>query len=160
MGSGPRRIAIAIFCLLYIGTQIGLIVRGQLANDKRFGFQMFAEATYFQSKLIRRLHDGTEVAVPSGVWYVDGPSGRVSYKWSHFVRDYKLGALGTRMRAKRSMAITLYFAQHAVNWVAARIPEDHETSQLILEINYRTAGGKVVTTRVESFVREPPEPTP
>jgi hypothetical protein len=128
------------FCGLYLGIQLLLIVRGHFVPSKHFGFWMFPESTHFTATLSRVLPNGKEVKTKRGIWTVETKYGKVRYKWNTFVNGYRMDALDERQRCKGTFADTVKYYQAALNYVAARIPEDTETQQLIMRIQYRRAG--------------------
>ena len=78
-----RRWVIGAFCSIYFIVQMFLILSSYQKADKRFGFWMFPESTYFQMKLERELASGAIVEAERGRWSVHaaglgGETGRVS----------------------------------------------------------------------------------
>ena len=138
------------FCSLYLGVQLFLIVRGHFVSSKHFGFWMFPESTYFTASLSRVLPNGKEVKTRAGAWTVETQYGKVRYKWNTFVNGYRMDALDVRQRCKGTFADTVKYFQAAVDYVAVRIPDDKETQQLVLRIQYRPAGGHKETLVLRS----------
>lgn len=143
-GTGIRRrkaLSILAFCALYVFAQLFMIVRGHFVNSKHFGFWMFPESTYFKASLSRVLADGREVKTRRGAWSVQGDTGKVRYKWQDFVNGYRMDELEVRQRSKGTFDDTVKYFQHALNYVAQRIPRDKATQQLVMRIEYKRAGG-------------------
>lgn len=143
-GAGEiRRIAIAGFCAVFFLAQLVSIAVSHARGDRRFSYQMFAENSYFEATLWRELADGTRVRTRGGSWSVQAADGRaVAYRWPHFVRDFNLGDLDRRTRARTGIGVTLAYFDHALDYVARRIPEDRETVRLVLTVEYVKAGGE------------------
>ena len=136
-----RALGILTVCTLYIGLQLFMIVRGHFTPSKHFGFWMFPESTYFTASLSRLLEDGREVKTKKGAWSIDTPNGKVIYRWNTFVDGYRMDLLETKQRSKGTFDDTVKYFRAALDYVAARIPEDKSTHQLIMRIEYRRAGG-------------------
>ena len=146
--------AILAFLVAYLGVQVFMIVRGHFVPNKHFAFWMFPESTYFTARLSRELEDGTVVRTSrGGVWSVPTESGLVTYRWTRFVDGYRMDVLDTRQRAKGVFDETVDYFQHALNYVAERIPEDTSTRKLRLSIEYRRAGGPSEVLVLESLPR-------
>lgn len=142
---------------MFFGGQIVLVAASHARGDKLFGYQMFAETTYFEAKLHRVLADGRRVHAPRGSWQAKGADGRRrQFRWQHQVRDFKLDALDRRQRAKISIATTLKFFRLALVHVAEHIPDDAETLRLELDVEYRTADGKSHAVTLASPARALP----
>ena len=153
-----KRLAILVFCAGYLGVQIFLIVGAHFRSDKRFGFWMFAESTRYTASLFRQTFDGRLLSTEAGVWTVrtlDG--GYKTYAWGMFVQGFRLKRLEVNKRAKVGMAVTLKYLEHALDYVAGRIPYDRETERLVLVIDYRRAGGESIRTRLQSQPRHKSE---
>lgn len=153
----PR--AIAIFCIVYLALQMVVIVRGHFVPSKHFAFWMFPETTMFVARLVRVTSDGQSHHVPGGTWIVPRPSGElVTYRWRDFVRGYRLDALDVKARSKGTLTDTLRYFHEAVKRVARQIPEDRETIELVLRIDYQRAGEAPEHVELRSGRR--PEATP
>ena len=130
-----------VFCLLYLGLQLFLIIRGHFTPSKHFGFWMFPESTFFVAKLYRRLENGKEVLAPFGSWSVKDAEGKLKrYEWRDFVSGYEMEDLGVRTRSKGTFSDTSRYFEEALNFIAVRIPEDTETKQLVLKFKFDKAG--------------------
>ena len=136
-----RAAGIVLFFGLYVSVQIVLIGRGLTAESKHFGFWMFPESTFFVARLGRVLVEGREVRAPGGRWIVPRVTGELtSYDWRQFVNGYHLDVLERPARSKGSFSDTTRYFQAALDYVADRIPDDRETSQLVLHVEYQKAG--------------------
>jgi len=141
MNREKKKIFILSFSALYLAIQIYFIVHAHFVKDKRFGFWMFAESSVFKAELYRKLTSGELVKTNNGFWAVKSPSGeKLVYGWNQFVRDFRLFDLERERRAKSSMANTIKYLDAALDFVIERIPEDRETTQLVLKVQYRKAG--------------------
>lgn len=153
----PR--AIAIFTLVYLALQIAVIVRGHFVPSKHFAFWMFPETTMFVARLIRITTDGQAHHVPGGTWIVPRRTGElVTYRWRDFVRGYRLDALDVKTRSKGTLTDTLRYFEAAVQRVARQTPEDRETVELVLSIDYQRAGE--APERIELRSGKRPEAAP
>ena len=160
MSAMPRRDlvrswAILAFAAAYLGCQLSMIYAAHRRGDKRFGFWMFAESATFRLELIRELGDGEPVRAVRGTWAVQRPGGAdTSYRWGTFVKDFPLADVDTPVRSMVGMYVTLEYLQEALNYVIARIPDDHETVRLHLVVRYSKAGGPVKEVVLSSKRRE------
>jgi len=137
-----RSLGIVLFVAVYLCAQLYFVTNAYFEEDKRFGFWMFPEASYFRATLYRELSDGQLVPTRDGMWVVRKSSGGAKrYTWDAWVNDFNLNHLETRTRAKTSIALTLNYFQHALDFVAQRISEDAHTKRLVLMVNYTKAGG-------------------
>lgn len=153
----PR--AIALFCIAYLALQVVVIVRGHFVPSKHFAFWMFPETTMFVARLVRVTTDGQAHHVPGGSWIVPRASGElVTYRWTDFVRGYRLDILDRKTRSKGTITDTLRYFQAAVENVARRTPEDRETAELVLKIQYQRAGGPVEEVELRSGKRPEAKP--
>ncbi len=141
------------FCTCYLLVQLSLITRAHFSDDKRFGFWMFAETTLFSAELYRITVDGKKVKTKNGIWRVNEDGKRLTYSWDRMVRDYRLNSLEREKRAKGSISLTLKFFDAALDYVADRIPDDHETRQLVLTVTYHKVGREKQTVTLESKKR-------
>lgn len=151
--SKGRAWLVLLFCGVYLGLQMFLIVRAHFGPSKHFAFWMFPESTYFKAGLSRVLADGREVITSDGAWAVRTAAGNVEYDWREFVQGYRLDRLGTWGRAKGSFDDTLKYFQAALDYVADHIPEDRVTKHLVLTIDYEPAGDIVKTLVLSSKAR-------
>lgn len=132
-----------VFCAVFFGAQLASIALSHARGDRRFSYQMFAENSYFHATLWRELADGTRVRTGAGSWTVIAADGRtVGYRWPTFVRDFNLAVLDRRVRARTGIGVTLAYLDHALDYVAERIPEDRETVRLVMVVRIEKAGGE------------------
>lgn len=156
-----RRAAVLAFSAVFFGGQAALIVASYVRGDRLFGYQMFAESTFFTAHLFRVTADGRREHLPSGTWAARDGEGKVHrYRWSAFVDDFRLDRLERRTRAKIGIEVTLKFFGAALDYVAERIPDDGETDRLELVVEYETAGGEKREVRLRSRARLSPEAVP
>ena len=149
-----RRHAILAFCLVFFGGQLALVAWSYVRGDRLFGYQMFAESTFFTARLYRVTADGRREHLRDGSWIAADEHGvRRRFSWRGFVDDFRLDRLERRTRAKIGIGTTLKFFQHALDHVVEQIPQDRETRRLELEIRYETAGGLVRDVTLQSRER-------
>lgn len=151
-----RDIVIRVFCVAWISAQVVVTLWAQSIPGKLFGYQMFSDAQFMTPELYRELRSGERVHVKNGGWQVDG----TYYSWRAWVTEYKLHQLGKRTRAKRSMDLTLEFAQSALDYVAERIEKDRETQRLVLVIRVEDARGNAREVTLKSAPRFPKDEFP
>ena len=157
MSGSIRLAAIVAFFAVFFGGQIALVSASHVRGDRLFGYQMFAETTYFHAKLHRVLADGTRVHAPHGAWQAKGADGRRrQFRWQKQVRDFKLDVLDRRQRAKVGIGLTLKFFRQALAHVAERLSDDAETRRLELDVTYWTADGREHHVTLASPDRELP----
>ena len=138
-----RRAAILGFTSAFFGGQLALVTWSYFRGDRLFGYQMFAETTFFTARLYRVTADGRRELARNGIWHARDAAGTArTYRWGAFVDDFRLDRLETRTRAKIGIDVTLKFFQHALDHVAKKIPDDHETARLEMVVQYETASGK------------------
>ena len=150
-----RRWMIGAFCSIYLIVQLFLILSSFQKPDKRFGFWMFPESTYFQMKLERELANGRTVEAQRGRWTVHaaglgGETGRVSYRWRTFVRKQRLGRMEEWRRAQVGICVTLLYLEKALDHVVESAVFDRETKMFRLTVEYEKAGGERGTVRFEA----------
>ena len=146
---------IGAFCSIYFLLQLFLILSAFQKPDKRFGFWMFAESTYFQMNLERELANGRTLEARRGRWSVNaaglgGETGRVQYRWLTFVRKQRMGRMGEWRRAQVGIGVTLLYLEKALDYVVERAVFDRETKVYRLTVYYEKAGGEAVTVRFEA----------
>lgn len=157
MTSTLRSWLILAFCVLYLGTQAFFIVRGYYVDDKRFAFWMFSESTRYTATLYRKTADGSVVKADKGGWAWKTDTGTTEYyHWGMFVMDFRLQEMEEKKRAKTSWHITKTYLQHALDYVIDNIPNDPDTVQLILEIDYQVAGAETKHLTLTSHERKLP----
>ena len=149
-----RRLSILGFCAVLFGAQAAMTVDAHLRRDRRFGWQMFSETTRFRAVLWRELADGRRRPTQRGRWVVETPQGRRVFLWRDHVREWRLDDLERSRQAKVSLDATLLYAQRALDWVAARIPEDRETVRLVLVVDWEKADGTRGVTELASRPRD------
>jgi len=144
-----------VFCSIYFLVQLFLILSAFQKPDKRFGFWMFAESTYFEMNLERELADGRNVEAQRGRWSVEaaglgGETGRVRYRWLTFVRKHRMGRMGEWRRAQVGIGVTLLYLDKALDHVVESAVFDRETKVYRLTVDYEKAGGETGTVRFEA----------
>jgi hypothetical protein len=151
-----RVVKIWLAVIVYFGVTMTLWTRAQTSTDKRYGWQMFSQSSRYHPELVRVLKDGSRVNTDNGRWTAYGPDGvvRSEFDWDDHVKDFRLDKLGSWKRAKGSLERTLKFQGRALSYVADHIPEDAETVQLVMEVEYRKAGGPLQTIELLSKKRK------
>ena len=152
-----RTLSILIFCVCFLALELSLIVRAHFVPDKRFGFWMFAEASYYSATLFLKLKNGRYLRTKNGVWEIyrsENDSEPTVYSWDGFVKDFRLFNLERTKRAKTGMHVTLKYLEDALNFVADKIEEDNATEKLILVVRYQKADGIKRHVFLESKARK------
>ena len=145
-GGRRRRLAIPVLFAAVLGAQGFALVRGLHDPHKVFAFRMFSEASTWKAEIVRVTSDGRRV--PVGEHWPGG------YSWSTLVRGRGLGAPARSHHADASLAATINFLGHALDWVAKHTPADTETDHLEAVVTYSRNLGPTQVTILRSQVRE------
>lgn len=154
---GPN--ARVAFAALYLGGQIALIATAGRRADAAFGFRMFSESSTLHAALYRAVEApsgyGTLlVPVVDGSWMTrdaDGNPHRI--RWHDRVRAPELNVFDATIHAGYGAAAQTKRWQAALDDVAAHIPEDAETRQLVLDLTLRRNGHEPVVLHLVSKPR-------
>jgi len=112
-----RRVVVVLVVLL----QVGLVVRGYVADHREFAFQMFPEASRWEADIVRVTAGGERIPVERP-W--------AGYRWEELVRGRGLGYPGARHHADAGLDNQIAFLRAALDWVAHNTPRDRETRYL------------------------------
>ncbi len=125
---GRRRLRRAIV-IGWVVVSLSAIIAGYRGTSPVLAWQMFPEASRWQATIVRVTGDGERIDVREP-W----PGG---YRWADLVEERRLRAPFTEQDASYGIAATLDLVQHAIDWVAANTPDDHETEWLEATVTYR-----------------------
>ena len=148
-----KRALITAFCAVFFGAQIAMVAWSYVRKDRLFGYQMFAESTFFRAQLHRVLRDGTRVHAVGGSWTARGADGqRRTHSWHTRVRDFRLDHLDQSRptRAKIGIEVTLKFFQMALDDLATHARDDVETRRFEIDVEYTLASGVKKTVTLSS----------
>jgi hypothetical protein len=142
-----RRLGARLLCACVLGAQLYLVVAAYRDPLKRFGFQPFAESSVWSARLVRVDARGVRRDLHDGSW---------EYRWDALVRERGLGSPARVRHAKSGVKTTLYFLQHALDYVADHTPEDRSTRYLQAEVSYRRNRGPTQHAVLRSKLRDVP----
>ncbi len=151
---GPR--ARTAFAAAYLAAQVIAITSAASRSDHIFGFRMFSESSTLNVALFRRIdapsgHGILKVHVENGTWIAkdaDGAPQRVS--WHDRVREPGLSTFDTTIHASYGADAQVERLQAALLDVAAHIPQDAETRDLVLEVIERKNGREPITSVLDA----------
>ena len=134
------------FAAAYLAAQVIAIASAAGRSDHIFGFRMFSESSTLNVALFRRIdapsgHGTVKIHVENGAWIAkdgDGAPQRVS--WHDRVREPGLSTFDTTIHASYGADAQVQRLQAALLDVAAHVPQDAETHELVLEVSERKNG--------------------
>lgn len=146
------------FALCFFALELGLILSSPLRVDGVFAFEMFNASSDIEIRLARKLRarDGRliERDMPNGVWTArDAHGNEHVYRWRELVRGTRLTRIGHKLHAKNGVRAQLYHLQHALDHVAANIPNDAQTVALVAHVRGLENGHTAIDTVLESRPR-------
>jgi hypothetical protein len=147
---GPR--ARVVFALAYVGVMAWVIGSAQWRPDHVFGFQMFNQSSKIDIRLFRRVR-GRRAPVPivNGTWQARDATGAVhDFRWDDRVKDPVLRVLEKPVHAKYGLDGQLFRLEHALADVLAHIPDDAETTGLVVSVGTLKNGRFPTTVRLEA----------
>lgn len=125
----------AVFCALFLGSEVVLAATAGLRSDRSYGFRMFPESSTITLHVSRRLPDGTVVPIAGGAWTPHGcESGTHAYVWGRMVRFPAPGKLDAPVGAPYGVDNEVQRARDALVWVAAHTPQDCETRAFVAHV--------------------------
>jgi hypothetical protein len=145
-----------LFAALWVLAQATLILTAGRRVDGAFGFRMFPESSTIKLALYREIDRGggrERVHVEGGVWSARAPDGmthRLTW-YDRIPRPYWV--FDQEMHASYGAATQLVRLQHALDDLAAHVPEDDETRRFVLEVTVRRNGREPVLHRLTSRER-------
>jgi hypothetical protein len=142
----PAAAARALFCALVLSAQLYAVVHAYHDPLKRFGYQPFAESSVYRAQIDAVDRAGRHDSV------ADGWNG---YRWQDLVHE-RVGAPFVWRSAPSGIDATLYFLQHALDYVAAHTPRDQRTSYLEARVAYRKNRGPEREVTLRSRTRPLP----
>jgi hypothetical protein len=134
------------FCVLVLSAQIYCVLDAYRDPLKRFGFQPFSESTSWQVRIW---------AVDRSATRTDVSQGLSGYRWQDLVHDRVGNPFGWAY-ASSGIATSLYFLQHALDYVADHTPRDTRTRYLEAEVSYRRNRGPERRVTLRSKQRSVP----
>ncbi len=141
---GPRsRVA---FAALWLGGQGALVATAGRRPDAAFGFRMFNESSTLSVALSRVVeapsgHGTVAVPVEGGAWTARDAAGVPHrFRWHDRVLLPELATFDATMHASYGEAAQVERWRAALADVAAHVPEDAETRELVLDITVRKNG--------------------
>ncbi|MFQ5554068.1 MAG: hypothetical protein ACE5GC_01695 [Acidimicrobiia bacterium] len=93
-----------------------------------FGWQMFPASAEWEADIVRVTVSGDRIDIRDP-W----PGGVV---WSDVVTGHGLGTPFFRHHADHGVDATVDFLVHALDWIAANTPHDHDTVRLEIDLTY------------------------
>lgn len=135
-------------CLLVVGAQLYAVVNAYRDPLKRFGYQPFAESSVYRAQIFAVDRAGRRDSV------ADGFQG---YRWQDLVQE-RVGAPFSWRSAPSGVQATIYFMQHALDYVATHTPHDRQTAYLEARVSYRKNRGPEEHVTLRSRMRPLPSP--
>jgi hypothetical protein len=130
------------FALVWVTTQIALVITADRRPDGAFGFRMFSESSTLEIALYREVtgDDGqlARVHVDDGVWSAhDGSGASHRHAWNERVRRQELATFDVEMNAKYGVDAQLARLQAALDDLATHVPDDVDTRRFLLDVTVR-----------------------
>ena len=141
-----QRLAARAFCALVLSAQLYFVVNAYRDPLKRFGFQPFAESSVWRVQID---------AVDRHGEHRDISRGFEGYRWQTLVRE-RPGAPFQTSTAASGIGTSLYFLQHALDYVADHTPRDRRTQYLEAQVWFRKNRGPVEHKTLRSKQRALP----
>ena len=126
-----RGSAARVFCAVVLAAQLYAVVQAYHDPLKRFGYQPFAESSQYRAQIDAVDRAGRRDAVADGF---------AGYRWQDLVQE-RVGAPFDWRSAPSGVEATLYFLQHALDYVATHTPQDQRTSYLEARVTYHKNRG-------------------
>jgi hypothetical protein len=141
-----RRSAALVFCAGVLGAQLYFVVHAYRDPLKRFGFQPFSESSIWRAQID---------AVDAAGRRRDVSHGFEGYRWQRLVRE-RVGWPFSTSVAGSGVETSLYFLQHALDYVADHTPRDRSTRYLEAQVWFRKNRGPVQARTLRSKSRDVP----
>lgn len=147
-----------VFAIVWVTTQIALVITADRRADGAFGFHMFAESSTIKLALYREVtgEDGQRkrIHVEDGVWSAYDSGGlRRRFAWTDRVRRRELALFDTEMSTKYGTRAQLARLQSALDDVATHTADDAETRRFLLDVTIRKNGGEPYVVHLASAER-------
>jgi len=147
IGEGTRRRLRRVIVVGWVAMSLSAIVAGYHGTSPVLAWQMFPEASRWQATIVRIDAGGERVDVAHPF-----PGG---YRWVDLVGAAGFGSPSVEQAASYGVAATLAMLEHALGWVAANTPDDHETVRLEAVVTYWRNADAPQTVVLRSPPREP-----
>jgi hypothetical protein len=146
-----------LFAALWVIAQAILVVTADRRIDGAFGFRMFSESASIKVALYREVEGPTgtktRTHVDGGVWTAHGADG-ILRRWTWYDRvPSPFWLFDQEMHASYGAGTQLGRLQAALDDVANHIPDDAETSRLLLQVTVRRNGREPVIHQLTSRER-------
>jgi hypothetical protein len=132
------------FSAIWLALQGTLVATAGARPDGAFGFRMFSESSTIEVVLRRVVKTpfGTKIVhVTDGAWMArDGGGVQHRLAWNDRVKREEMNIFDTTYHASYGARAQLARFEAALEDVATHIPEDAETSRLLLDITIRRNG--------------------
>lgn len=144
-----------VFAGAWLAVQAGLVLTADTRADRVFGFRMFNEASTVRVRLSRVLGDADVLeSVEDGVWEAHDCQGEPhEIRWDDRVFDARFATWDETMHASYGVDAHLARLQAALDDVAAHIPRDCETRQLVADVRVRRNGHAAYSVQLRSTRR-------
>jgi hypothetical protein len=128
----------------FFGLELAGIAWGRSQPDRVLAFQMFNESSRLTLHLFREVKRGERRALeplPDGRWQaLDGEGKLRSYCWCDRVWTAPLDTLEVSVRARYGIPAQLFRLQAALDDFVLHLPDDHETTALVAQVETRRNG--------------------
>lgn len=141
-----RRGAALVFCAGVLSAQLYFVIAAYRDPLKRFGFQPFSESSIWRAHI---------EAVDAQGQRQDVSHGFEGYHWRRLVRE-RVGSPFSTSVASSGIETSLYFLQHALDYVADHTPRDRRTRYLEAQVWFRKNRGPVESRTLRSKLRDVP----
>ena len=135
-----------VFCVLVLSAQLYAVVHAYHDPLKRFGYQPFAESSVYRAQIDAVDRAGQRDSVADGFH---------GYRWQDLVQE-RVGTPFSWRSAPSGVNATLYFLQHALDYVATHTPNDRQTAYLEARVSYRKNRGPEQHVTLRSRTRPLP----
>jgi hypothetical protein len=145
-GPASRRLWARAFFASVLAAQLYAVLHAYYDPLKRFGYQPFSESTLWQARIwaVDRAGQKTDVS-----------EGFEGYRWGELVRA-RVGRPFELQHARAGIAASLYFLQHALDYVAEHTPRDRRTHYLEADVTFKKNRGEPQSVVLRSKLREVP----
>lgn len=148
------------FAVVWVVTQVALVITADRRPDAAFGFRMFSESSTLKIALHREVMAANgqlaRVHVDDGVWSAhDGSGASHRHAWNERVRRQELATFDVEMSAKYSVDAQLARLQSALDDLATHVPDDVDTRRFLLDVTVRKNAREPYVVHLASAERAP-----